>query len=174
MRVMWPGILIASAIAYLLLRKPTTVPMSEAEPVEGGFVHPVPGACVTSPFGMRSSGMHYGVDYGVEVGTPVYAPHGGTVYAAGWSEGCGNFLGIAWDGGSGERGPHLEFCHLDRFAVAVGDEVSMGQLVAYSGDTAYIGQTTGPHLHIEYRDGATNTYINPPWEAASPSPSCYS
>lgn len=165
---MWPALIAIGVVAYLVSR-PRATPVADLS-VSGEWVHPVPGACLTSPFGERSSGMHYGVDYGVVVGTPVYAPHSGTVYAAGdVGGGCGVFLGIAWDGGSGTRGPHIELCHLSEVLVKAGDVVKAGQMVARSGNTGGVAA----HLHIEYRDKVLDTYVNPPWEEENPSPSCY-
>jgi murein DD-endopeptidase MepM/ murein hydrolase activator NlpD len=135
----------------------------------GGFQNPVPGACVTSPYGERSAGMHYGVDYGVGAGTAVLCAHSGVVYAAfDAGPGTGLFIGVGWDGGTGQRGPHIEYMHLSELLVKTGESVTRGQVIARSGAT---GGDFGDHLHVEYKDPAGN-YVNPPWEVENPSRRC--
>jgi murein DD-endopeptidase MepM/ murein hydrolase activator NlpD len=166
---MWPAVVIGAAIAYALFksRSDGTV-LVKQDPIDG-FVHPIPGACVSSGFKSANRPTHLGIDYGVPVGTAVYAPHDGQVYAN-WEVpgGCGLLLGIGWDGGNGAKGPHIEMCHLSEILVSEGQTVSAGELVAYSGATGGVS----PHLHIEYKDAITQTYVFPPWEAANPSPLC--
>ena len=94
----------------------------------------------------------FAIDFDMKSGTPVHAARAGVVarveesHSIGcWEDGCGkyaNFIVILHsDGTTGE------YYHLrrDGALVAVGDRVSQGQRIAYSGNT---GHTTMPHLHF--------------------------
>lgn len=111
------------------------------------FVCEVPpsGATLTDCFGVHRLGgwIHHGIDYGVPVGTPVRTPMGGKVVFAGWSAvGYGNLVVIENDG------YQVFLAHNSRFNVQVGQIVTAGQVVAWSGNT---GNSTGPHVHFEVR-----------------------
>jgi murein DD-endopeptidase MepM/ murein hydrolase activator NlpD len=108
----------------------------------GGYQWPVSGP-VTSPFGWRWGRMHEGIDIAVPSGTPVHASAAGTVIYAGWMEGYGNFVILDHGGGIATA-----YGHNTSVAVAVGQTVSQGQVIAYSGST---GHSTGPHVHFEVR-----------------------
>ncbi|MGZ4320330.1 MAG: M23 family metallopeptidase, partial [Gaiellaceae bacterium] len=108
----------------------------------GGLQWPVQGP-VTSPFGWRWGRMHEGIDIAVGSGTPVHAAAAGTVIYAGWEEGYGNFVVIDHGGGIATA-----YGHNTSVAVAVGQQVQQGQVIAYSGST---GHSTGPHVHFEVR-----------------------
>ena len=120
------------------------------------WINPIQGI-ITSPGGLRYNPVtrrrefHDGIDIGAPVGTPVVAPRGGTVLAAGYSATFGRFLRLSHPDG------YVSFmAHLYRVIVRVGDEVIQGQQVAYSGNT---GRSTGPHLHFGlFRDGQ---YVDP-------------
>lgn len=103
-------------------------------PVRGG---------ISSQFGRRWGRMHEGVDIRVPPGTPVRAAAGGRVVFAGWNGGYG-YLVIVDHG----QGVHTYYAHNRRVVVREGQQVSRGQVLAYSGST---GHTTGPHLHFEVR-----------------------
>jgi murein DD-endopeptidase MepM/ murein hydrolase activator NlpD len=94
----------------------------------------------------------FAIDFDMSVGTPVHAARGGVVARVVesnskgcWETGCGryaNFVVVLHnDGTTGE------YYHLmkDGAVVEVGQSVSPGQLIAYSGNT---GHTTMPHLHF--------------------------
>ena len=110
----------------------------------GRFIWPVNGT-FTSPFGYRWGRLHAGIDIAVPEGTPIRAADGGTVAIAGWTGGYGNYTCINHGGG-------VSTCygHQSRIAVSVGQSVSQGQVIGYSGNT---GNSTGPHLHFEVRIG---------------------
>ena len=76
-----------------------------------------------------------------------YAADGGRVAIAGWMGGYGNYTCIQHTGS-------LSTCygHQSRIAVSVGQSVSQGQVIGYSGNT---GHSTGPHLHFEVRVGGS-------------------
>jgi murein DD-endopeptidase MepM/ murein hydrolase activator NlpD len=94
----------------------------------------------------------FAIDFDMDVGTPVHAARGGVVARVVdsnskgcWEKGCGryaNYIVILHnDGTTGE------YYHLAKNGsmVAVGDSVSQGQKIGYSGNT---GHTTMPHLHF--------------------------
>jgi murein DD-endopeptidase MepM/ murein hydrolase activator NlpD len=107
-----------------------------------GLIWPLSGP-ITSPFGMRWGKLHPGIDIGVPIGTPIHAAKAGVVIYASWMSGYGNFVIIDHGGGFSTA-----YGHQSRLAVTVGEQVSQGQVIGFSGDT---GNSTGPHLHFETR-----------------------
>lgn len=124
----------------------TTVDVSGS----GVLSWPVAGA-VTSGFGYRWGRMHEGVDIAVGQGTPVQAAGAGTVIYAGWLGGYGNLVVV--DHGNGLS---TAYAHNSSLASAVGQSVTAGQVIAYSGST---GHSTGPHVHFEVR--ANGSAVDP-------------
>ena len=113
----------------------------------GGYVWPCNGIrWITSKFGGRNSpgGIgstnHKGVDIGTPMGTPVLAAKAGKVTWASSNGGYGQCVII-----SHGKGNSTLYGHLSGYNVKVGDMVSQGQVIAYSGNT---GNSTGPHLHF--------------------------
>ena len=108
----------------------------------GSFVRPVSGYTFTSAFKWRWGRLHSGVDLAVPEGTPVRASDNGKVILAENSgDGYGNY--IILDHGNGFK---TLYGHNSALCVSIGDIVSQGDLIAYSGST---GNSTGPHLHFE-------------------------
>jgi murein DD-endopeptidase MepM/ murein hydrolase activator NlpD len=110
-------------------------------------VNPVGGA-IASGFGWRASPwpeFHQGLDLAADYGTPVHAAGDGVVMSTGWDGGFGNKVDL--DHGNGY---HTWYAHLSRFAVAPGEQVRRGQVIAYVGAT---GDATGPHLHYQVMHG---------------------
>lgn len=114
---------------------------------------PVHGATETDSFGWRAAipgvvaaQLHTGQDYAAPLGTPVYAAHAGRVNRIWWdtmmdgSPAGGNMLQI------GAAQCSTRYAHLNRYAVAAGQEVRAGDLIGYVGST---GAATGAHLHFE-------------------------
>jgi len=106
--------------------------------------------------------LHEGLDIICKMGTHVYSVTTGTVLKKGWNTlgGCRILIKDSF-------GLEYYYAHLSKYAsgINVGDVVSGGQLIGYSGDSGYgeIG-TTGqfePHLHFGiYENGiAVNPYI---------------
>ena len=90
--------------------------------------------------------FHEGTDFKVAVGTPVHAVAAGTVSFAGTREGYG--LTVEIDHGNDRK---TRYAHLQSAAVAVGDKVTPGTVIAASGSS---GSSTYPHLHFEvWQDG---------------------
>ncbi|HET7305505.1 MAG TPA: M23 family metallopeptidase [Segeticoccus sp.] len=120
------------------------------------WVRPTSGR-VTSGFGERWGRLHAGLDIAVPAGTPLHAMSSGTVTTAGWEPGGGFVVAVRqWDG------TVIEFLHLSRGTVSVGDHVRPGQLVGYSGST---GHSTGPHLHLEVHPHGGDPIDPAPWLA---------
>lgn len=100
---------------------------------------------MTSPFGVRWSGVlpavHRGVDVAMPSGTPVRAMSRGRVRFAGEMRGYGRVIWLEH-----RRGVLTVYAHLSELHVSTGDPVDQRQVVGASGAT---GQVTGPHLHFE-------------------------
>lgn len=99
--------------------------------------------------GAHWSHCHTGQDFAVPTGTTVVAAGSGTVVFAGWAGPYGNAVHVLHSGGIATW-----YCHLSRINAHPGEAVNAGQLVGLSGAT---GNTTGPHLHLEVRTGASQT-----------------
>ena len=120
---------------------PAAAPSTGA-PSSSGFIWPVRGT-LTSTFGPRWGRMHEGIDIAGPSGTPIAAAAAGTVIVAGWSGGYGNLVVIDHGGGISTA-----YAHNSTIAVAVGQRVGQGSVVAGMGTT---GNSTGVHSHFEVR-----------------------
>lgn len=86
---------------------------------------------------------HPGIDLSQPLGAPVRATHSGQVAFTGWSDIGYGYLVIV------QSGPFITYyAHNTSVNVAVGDTVSKGAIVAWSGST---GNSSGPHVHYETR-----------------------
>lgn len=128
--------------------KNTTVSSNTKAP-SGYYMRPVSGI-ITSPYGSRKGGFHYGIDIGNKRGTSIMASASGTVSKVvnGCKEGntnCGgrygNYVVI-----SHSNGTKTFYAHLSSTSVSVGQKVKQGQVIGGLGNT---GRSTGPHLHFE-------------------------
>ena len=91
-------------------------------------------------------GYHPGIDVGGWVGAPILAADSGYVIAAGWDNtGYGNMVVI--DHGNGFQSL---YAHMNAIHVEAGVNVAKGQQIGEMGST---GNSTGPHLHFELRQG---------------------
>jgi murein DD-endopeptidase MepM/ murein hydrolase activator NlpD len=123
----------------------------------GSLIWPVNGP-ITSPFCERRAweACHPGIDIGVPSGTPIRAAAAGRVallQPESASGGYGNFTCIQHTGVMSTC-----YAHQSRFAVSMGESVSQGQVIGYSGCT---GLCFGPHLHFEVRiNGAVTNPMN--------------
>jgi len=101
---------------------------------------------LTDRYGVpRGDYTHGGIDYGcyMLIGVPVRTPMGGKVVYTDLSPaGYGKLVVIE------NQGWQVYLGHNSSYAVAVGDLVSAGEIVAYTGNT---GQSSGPHVHFEER-----------------------
>lgn len=124
------------------------IPFSYSAPVE---------AVLSSGFGYRVHpidqvvSFHYGTDYDVEEGTAITSFADGTVTDAGEASGYGNYVEVTHADGWVSL-----YAHCSSILVSIGQEVTMGDVIAYSGQT---GRVTGPHLHLELSHNGA--YTNP-------------
>lgn len=109
---------------------------------------------VSSGYGMRFHPItggrkaHMGVDYAAPTGTPVRTIGDGTVEFAGEQRGYGNVIYIK------HRSNQMTvYAHLSRIGVRKGQRVSQGDFIGAVGTT---GASTGPHLHLEFRDNGVH------------------
>lgn len=152
--LIWLGILAGCAGSPPQTAEPVVQAKSESrthEPVQ--FIHPLPGARVSSSFARyivkSRNRQHHGVDFAAPSGTPVFAASAGVVLSAdntSLSEAFGNAVLI-------EHGDQLTSlsAHLSRLDVKLGEWVQAGQQIGLVGQT---GRATGPHLHFEVWRGS--------------------
>lgn len=108
----------------------------------GVFINPVPGAYVSSRFGVwRGTYRHRGLDLAKRQGSSIKAADGGKITYSGWCGTYGYMIEIDHGGGFKTRYGHC--CQLN---VKVGDKVYQGQIIGLVGSTGY---STGPHCHFE-------------------------
>lgn len=124
------------------------------------------GRIVTSPFGPRQGGFHFGTDFGRaggSAGMTVYAVQAGTVIFAGAAQGYGGPDPAGWlviDSSDAEGGGCLEYGHIVRdSAIGVGARVRAGQRIGViNPDTRTNGGSAAkpiaPHLHLSDMPGA--------------------
>jgi murein DD-endopeptidase MepM/ murein hydrolase activator NlpD len=121
------------ALASLLLATGCSVPRW---PVDGDL---------SSPYGVRRSGLdfriHRGVDIPLPVGTPVRAMAPGRVHFAGTMSGYGHTIIIDHSGRT-----RTLYAHLSEIHVQVGQVLAGRPVIGLSGAS---GNATGPHLHFE-------------------------
>lgn len=93
--------------------------------------------------GEKSYGYHYGIDFPIPIGSRLIASGSGKVVLA--KERITSGLSVVIEH---LPGLYSLYYHLSEITVSVGEQVSMGQTIGFSGDT---GLATGPHLHWEMR-----------------------
>ncbi|GGB43924.1 murein hydrolase activator EnvC family protein [Fictibacillus barbaricus] len=120
-------------------------------PVSGNgmIIKPAAGR-VSSGFGMRSSGMHEGIDIAQGGTVPIYAAADGTVIKSEYSSSYGNVVYISHSIG-GQQWTTV-YAHMSSRAVS-GGSVSKGQFLGNMGNT---GHSFGQHLHFELHKGPWN------------------
>ena len=121
----------------------------------GSFIWPVPYThSISSYYEWRWGRMHWGIDIADSgiYGQAIVASDGGTVTFSGdIGDGYGYYVII--DHGNGYQ---TLYAHCSSLAVSEGQYVSQGEIIAYVGST---GNSTGPHLHFEVRQGSDK--LNP-------------
>lgn len=106
------------------------------------------GAEITSPFGWRIHPItgewtfHSGLDIGYEENEPIGAMMDGQIVYADWYGGYGYTVIIAH-----ANGDYTLYGHCNQIYSSYGSYVQRGDVIAAVGST---GNSTGPHLHLEY------------------------
>lgn len=116
----------------------------------GGWSGPMDGweNHVSSEWGWRADPFtgeqkfHNGIDIAYAQGTPIYAPHSGTVRLNSYNEIRGNYIEVQVSDGCFYRLQHMQAPSLFQ----QGNEVTGG---VYIGNVGSSGEVTGPHLHLE-------------------------
>ncbi|MBT2502474.1 peptidoglycan DD-metalloendopeptidase family protein [Curtobacterium sp. ISL-83] len=117
-----------------------------------GLLWPVASTTISGRFGDdRGVGhvprYHQGADSPVPVGTPVYASAAGTVTSVVPNNASyGNYIVVTYGMTT------VLTAHLSKIEVTQGQVVATSSEIGKSGNT---GQTTGPHVHVEVRQGGT-------------------
>lgn len=112
-------------------------------PVPKGFV-------VTSPFGQRAGGYHWGTDFGKEGGSggqPIYAVRDGLITRAGSASGFGQWITLDVDAAHG--GGLYVYGHIIP-EVTVGQRVIEGQRIGHINPDSNTNGGVAPHLHFEH------------------------
>jgi murein DD-endopeptidase MepM/ murein hydrolase activator NlpD len=146
------------------IQKPTVPQAANCTPV-----YPVADPVVNQGFGQVSDPLnpsdthfHNGIDFAGQIGDPINSPVCGKVFYVGREQDGNNYeWGYGWHIKirDNEGRIHL-FGHISKSHVKPGDTVVPGQLIADIGNN---GNTTGPHLHYEIRQGEDSykNAINP-------------
>jgi murein DD-endopeptidase MepM/ murein hydrolase activator NlpD len=132
---------------YYLTARPAGRPNIGKETFMFPLTIPAP---ITSLFGWRihpiteDRRFHAGTDLGAPIGTPVLAAVAGQVITADFLGGYGLTVVLQHGQGLDES----LYGHLSEIFVQPGDQVEQGSVIGRVGNT---GNSTGPHLHFEWR-----------------------
>ena len=116
-----------------------------------GFRFPLRDFRLTSPFGSRMNpvtgmpSMHQGLDLAAPEGSEVFAVRNGTVVDIGQDPVLGTYIILNHDNNWVSL-----YGHLSSVTTSLNSEVQSGSMIGRVGTT---GQSTGPHLHFELRQG---------------------
>lgn len=124
------------------------MPISLRQPFTGSYP-------ITLDFGetwgktYTKANPHKGIDYGCPEGTPILAAADGTILNVGFAQtGYGNYVIVQHEDGSG-----TVYAHLRAWKYGMYRKVQKGEVIGWSGNT---GNSSGPHLHFEYRSKASD------------------
>ncbi len=81
---------------------------------------------------------HNGTDYAAPTGTPIMTTASGTVIAAGYTSGNGNYVKVRHNGTY-----TTQYLHMSKIKVRKGQHVNQGDIIGLVGST---GLATGPHV----------------------------
>ncbi len=125
---------------------------------KGILAWPLDNIYITQLFGITAdsgrlyaSGSHNGVDFRATIGTKVMSASAGVVEGVGDTDvvcpgaSWGKWVFIRYNNGLAST-----YGHLSLITAKVGQQVSIGDIVGYSGNTGY---STGPHLHMSVYAG---------------------
>ncbi|WP_394580790.1 murein hydrolase activator EnvC family protein [Cytobacillus firmus] len=116
----------------------------------GAWTRPASGR-LSSGFGSRSLGDHFGVDIAAGGTVPIVAAADGVVIRSYYSSSYGNAIFIAHSVGG--QTYTTVYAHMRSRSVGSGQTVSKGQQIGIMGNT---GQSYGQHLHFELHRGSWN------------------
>jgi murein DD-endopeptidase MepM/ murein hydrolase activator NlpD len=123
---------------------PELLPRLEISPFAGGKMQLRYPLERMVPLTQGFSDLHRGLDWGVPLNTPVLAAADGRVRRiAIQPQGYGLYLSLEHEGGAVTL-----YAHLQQTLVELGQTVRSGERIALSGNS---GNSSGPHLHFEYR-----------------------
>jgi murein DD-endopeptidase MepM/ murein hydrolase activator NlpD len=106
---------------------------------------------------------HLGTDYAAPHGTPIMATGDGTVEAAGYTSGNGNYVKIKHNGTYS-----TQYLHMSKFGSGIrkGVRVRQGDIIGYVGST---GLATGPHVCYRFwKNGQQVDHLREPMPPSEP------
>jgi murein DD-endopeptidase MepM/ murein hydrolase activator NlpD len=154
---------VAEVIAIGTKKKEETFAMPFRTAAQGGANYGV-----TQYYG--GSNSHGGIDFGVYYGAPITASMSGTVICA-YNDGYFSKSDLRWTYGTyvvidHGNGYLTYYAHLKSKTVSVGDRVSQGDIIGYSGNTGRVSPSpttsnpyAGTHLHFEIRKYISGSYV---------------
>lgn len=104
----------------------------------------------THPVTGEKQKFHYGIDLAVPVGTPIVAALDGIIVKAGWENPDDHKQGFGYRVWQRTDQTFICYAHLSEIEVYVNYSVRAGERIGLSGNT---GASSGPHLHLEVREG---------------------
>ena len=111
-----------------------------------------------------SNEFHKGIDFAVPVGTPIRAVANGYAFRAGWENEKDHKQGFGlrvWQQFTySGREFYAWYGHQNVLTIKEGDLISAGQIIGLSGNS---GHSTGPHLHIQFRERNTSIIYDVKW-----------
>ena len=150
------------------------VPLSVRPEDHFWFARPIASDSVNWPLGTYRYGadyfgqmnLHAGIDIDALPLTPILAAGSGRVVWGGWGlfnfkEGMlddpyGIAVAIVHDFGFNNEPLYTVYAHMEAHNVFVGQEVKTGDVLGWVGNT---GNSTGPHVHFEVRQGRNHYYF---------------
>lgn len=118
------------------------------------LVWPLTSYTVSSPYGPRAGGFHYGVDLAAPMDTPIYAAGDGVVMAAGSASGFGDWIILDHIINGQKVSTVYGHEYPSGLLVHTGQTVKQGDRIGLVGAN---GQATGPHCHFEVWPGGRLT-----------------
>jgi murein DD-endopeptidase MepM/ murein hydrolase activator NlpD len=150
-----------------------SVPLSVSPQDHFWFARPIASDSVNWPLGSYRYGSNYfgqmnihaGIDIDAPLLTPVLAAGPGRVTWAGYGlfnfqlgrldDPYGNAVSILHNFGFNNQPLYTVYAHMTANNVYVGEDVKTGDVIGWIGST---GNSTGPHLHFEVREGQNGYY----------------
>ncbi len=110
---------------------------------------------------LKTYKAHLGTDYAAPHGTPIMAVGDGTVTAAAFTSGNGNYVKIRHNSVY-----ETQYLHMSKRAVKNGQQVKQGEVIGYVGST---GLATGPHVCFRFwKNGQQIDHLREEFPSAEP------